>query len=204
MPRAADPTVAASLVEAAARLLATEGPAALSTRRLAREIGASTMAVYTHFGGMDDLVRAVVRAAFDHLAAELDRVPVTDDPLTDLAQLGLAYRRNALADPHLYLAMFGPHPDLPYQPTEADRVHGLRTFTTLVQAVQRCLDADPLAPAAGTPDAAGRIAAQVWAAAHGAMTLELAGFLDDDGATFTATTLAVLVGVGLLPDNPSQ
>ena len=193
MARVADPAVGVALVEAAARVLATEGPAALTTRRLAREVGASTMAVYTHFGGMDDLVRAMVRAAFNRLATELDRVPHTDDPLADLAQLGLAYRRNAHADPHLYLAMFGPHPDLPYQPTEADRAHGLTTFTTLVRAVERCIQAGQLAPG---PQSAEAIAAQIWSAAHGAVTLELAGFLDDDGATFAATTLGLLAGLG--------
>ncbi|MCU1352735.1 MAG: TetR family transcriptional regulator [Acidimicrobiales bacterium] len=192
MPRTADPSVRTGLVEAAARLIATEGPSALSTRRLASEVGVSTMAVYTHFGGMDELVRAVVHAAFDRLAAEMAAAPRSDDPLADLGALGVAYRRNALTDPNLYLAMFGPHPPLPYEPTDADRVHGLSTFATLVDAVRRCIDAGALRP--GDPE---QMASQLWAAAHGAVMLELAGYLDDDGATFAATTLGIVAG--LLP-----
>ena len=45
MPRSADPEVGAALVEAAARILAEEGPAALTTRRVATEARTSTMAV---------------------------------------------------------------------------------------------------------------------------------------------------------------
>ena len=33
----------------------------MSARRLARELGTSTMVVYTHFGGMDELSRQVMR-----------------------------------------------------------------------------------------------------------------------------------------------
>jgi hypothetical protein len=51
------PDVRRRLLEEAARLLGEEGPAALTTRRLAREAGTSTMAVCTHFGGMPALVR---------------------------------------------------------------------------------------------------------------------------------------------------
>ncbi|MGH8570384.1 MAG: helix-turn-helix domain-containing protein, partial [Gammaproteobacteria bacterium] len=58
-PRAADERVRLALIEAAARVLARDGPDALTTRRLASEVGTSTMALYTHFGGMDDLRRAV-------------------------------------------------------------------------------------------------------------------------------------------------
>lgn len=42
-PRKADPNVRAALIEAAAKLLANQVP--LSTRRLAKEIGKSPMAV---------------------------------------------------------------------------------------------------------------------------------------------------------------
>ena len=40
------------LVEAGMRVLERDGLPALSARKLAAETGTSTMAVYTHFGGM--------------------------------------------------------------------------------------------------------------------------------------------------------
>lgn len=51
-------------MDAAARLLAKEGAAGMSTRRLAAEVGVSTMALYTHFGGMDGLCREARREGF--------------------------------------------------------------------------------------------------------------------------------------------
>ena len=98
------------LLEAAARLLALEGPGALSARRAAREVGASTMVVYTHFGGMKELVTAVVREGFARLADLVTAVPRTDDPVADLYAMLGAYRRTALANPHLYAVMFGSAP----------------------------------------------------------------------------------------------
>src|SRR5882757_7300328 len=106
-PRRADPRTQTVLVETAAKLLAEEGPAALSTRRLAAAVGKSTMAVYTHFGGMDDLVRAMVHEGFARLHQRLGMVDLTDDPVADVITLGYAYRGNALEYPHLYAVMFG-------------------------------------------------------------------------------------------------
>ena len=55
--------MSAALIEAAARLIATEGAGALTLRRVADEVGTSTMAIYTHFGGMPELRRAVRQEA---------------------------------------------------------------------------------------------------------------------------------------------
>ncbi len=87
------------LIEVAADLLSEEGPSALSARRLARDAGTSTMAVYTHFGGMPALVRAVVAEGFTRLYDRVAEVEPTDDPLTDLIGAAAAYRAHALAEP---------------------------------------------------------------------------------------------------------
>ena len=52
------------LIETARRLLEAGGPEAVQARKLAAEIGASTMAVYTHFGGMAELFEALIRDGF--------------------------------------------------------------------------------------------------------------------------------------------
>ena len=75
----ANPEVRVRLLEGAARLLAEEGPAALTLRRVATEADTSTMSVYTHFGSMPDLAEAVVAEGFARLAAllaEVDRKSV--------------------------------------------------------------------------------------------------------------------------------
>src|ERR1700738_4078203 len=99
-PRQADPELRAHLIEAAARLLAEEGPLALSTRRLAAAVGSSTTAVYTHFGGMDDLVRAMVHEGFGRLSERMNALGPTEDPVADVVALGMAYRENAQEHQH--------------------------------------------------------------------------------------------------------
>src|SRR3954451_12412733 len=90
-----------ALIDAAARLIASEGPSALTLRRVAAEVGTSTMAVYTAFGGMPELRRAVRYEGFARLARELDAVGTTRDPVADLWMLGRAYHENAIANPDL-------------------------------------------------------------------------------------------------------
>src|SRR6187397_918799 len=105
-PKKSDPEVANKLVDAAARVLAEEGKAAVSARRVAAEVGTSTMAVYTHFGGMDELITAVWRRGFGLFGDELARPPHTDDPVADFMAQGWGYRRFGLDHRHLYRVMF--------------------------------------------------------------------------------------------------
>ena len=159
------------LLEEAARLLGEEGPSALSTRRLAREVGTSTMAVYTHFGGMPALVRAVVAEGFARLETRVGAVPTTDDELADLRALAAAYLANARENPHLYAVMFGSASLGGYRLHDDERAVGLVAFGQLVAGIARAMDAGRLR--AGDPAAA---AAQVWTALHGYVMIELAGF----------------------------
>jgi AcrR family transcriptional regulator len=170
-PKTADPALRAELLETAARLIAEEGPLALSLRRLAGEVGTSTMAIYTHFGSMTELRGAVRREGFARLADHLGRVEETGDSVADLALLGWAYVVNALTNPNLYRAMFMEHVD------ESHLEVGIETFQVLVAAVERCVRAgrfdraEPLG-----------LALQMWSAIHGAVALHLAGLLPADDA----------------------
>ena len=99
------------LLQAAIRLLAADGPEALQARRLAAKVGTSTMTVYTHFGGMGQLITEIRREGFLRFGRRLEQVPRGADPVGDLFALGLAYRDWALDNPQLYRLMFGlPHP----------------------------------------------------------------------------------------------
>ena len=200
MARTADPAVRIALIEVAAQRLATEGLDALSLRQVAAAVGTTTQAVYTHFGSKDDLVRAVVAEAFARLSAELGSVPHTDDPVADLADMALAYRRNAVANAHLYRVMFGLNPLALTDPAAHDHGQadpmgpsldvGLDAFGTLVAGVARCVEAGAVA---GDP---ALLALQVWGTAHGVVSLELAGFLGAAAEeTFVAATTAVFLGL---------
>jgi AcrR family transcriptional regulator len=175
VPRVADPEQKTVLVEIAARLLAEEGEAGLTLRRLAKEAGTSTMAVYTHFGGMDELRVEIRREAFDRFRAALTSVATTRDPVFDLGMLGVAYMSNAMANPNLYRAMF-----MEPVPAGGDAV-GLDTFVLLVDAIARCQEKGRFEPG----DSVAR-AREVWALMHGAVALFLCGELGlDDLLTTT-------------------
>ena len=186
------------LLSAAARIVTQEGVERLSIRRLAQEVGTSTMAVYTWFGSKPNLMRALYREGFSRFRSRLRRVRPTADPITDLIGLGQAYRRHALADPDLYEIMFGRNHR--FFPAEADDVALAReTFQMLVDTVGRCVAAGDLDC---DPD---RGAQQVWAAMHGAVSLELAtrshgGGGPFDASIYPALTATLLVGLGGEPD----
>src|SRR5213596_2662399 len=130
----ADNGIRPALIEAAARLIATEGAAGLKLRRVAEEVGTSTMAIYTHFGGMPELRRSVRQEGFERLMAGAAQLGESDDPVADLAGLGLAYYQLAMSNPHLYRAMYMEQPL-----DAADAAAGSEAFNILVAAMQRCL-----------------------------------------------------------------
>lgn len=165
------PDVRGRLLAAAVEVLAEEGPSALSARRLTREVGASTMAVYTHFGSMPALVREVVADGFDRLHERVGRVPLTDDPLHDLTLMAAAYCEHARTHPQLYAVMFGAATLGGYRLTEEEKSVGLEAFGQLVAGVERAMDAGAL-----RPDDPAAVAGQLWTALHGYLMLEQAGF----------------------------
>jgi AcrR family transcriptional regulator len=157
------------LIDEGARLLAEHGPAGLSLRKLAAAAGTSTMAIYSLFGDKQRLLAAMYREGFRRLGERL--CPASAQAPTDaLVELGRAYRRSALDGPHLYGLMFGPRPsDL--QPSEADDKAADATYAPLVENVRAAVEDGTLT---GDPE---RIALQLWAVAHGMVSLELADHL---------------------------
>ena len=168
-PRPTDPDARSAMLAGAARLLAAEGPSALTTRRLAAEAGTSTMAVYTRFGSLLDVHRAVRADAFARLEARLEALPATEDPVADLVVAAMVYLDFALTEPHLYRTMAIDRP--PPKENDTDPDPGEPVFTMLTRHVRRCLDAGRFR---GDPDVAVMWSAQWWAMQHGMATLALA------------------------------
>ena len=160
-----------TLLDAAARLLGEEGPGALSTRRLAREAGTSTMAVYTHFGSMPALVREIVADGFARLFDRVAAVEPSDDVLDDLLRVAQAYRANALEHPHVYGVMFGSASLGGYRLHDDELAVGLDAFGQLVDVTRRAMAAGAL-----RKDDPAAVAGQLWSALHGYVMLELSGF----------------------------
>ena len=163
----------------------------VTLRSLVAGTSVSTMAVYTHFDGMDGLWKALRQEGFTRLAATFATVPTTSDPVHDLAALVAAYLRHALDHPDLYRVMFDAAFDL------EDLAAADATLEHLVQAVSRAraagrvrADVEPLG-----------LATQSWAIGHGLVSLVATGPLPRETLDHGAPMLtALLVGAGDEPD----
>jgi AcrR family transcriptional regulator len=185
------------LVAAALAVLEKDGPAAIQARTLAGEIGASTMAVYTHFGGMPKLIEAVMREGLARFAEHTRGVPHTDDPVADLLAGGLAYGEFAMQNPQLYRLLFGLTDLGGLQKLSADAAtpwdlaEGVDALSVLVAAVGRVIGAGRIRPQEATP-----AATQILSATHGFVLLAMSGFIDSQGVQDVMAPMAVNLMVG--------
>lgn len=192
--RRPDTDIRAALIDSAARLFSQAGSAALTTRRLAAEADTSTMAIYTHFGSMSELVREIAQEGFSRLAQAFADAEQTADAVADLAYLGRLYRRNATMNRYLYQVMFGGDALHGYALTEADRQSGRYTLRPAIDCARRCVEAgrfrdeDPVL-----------IAHQMWLGIHGTVALELGGYLIAPWSAadcFEAQLVHLMIGAG--------
>ncbi|OBB80991.1 TetR family transcriptional regulator [Mycobacterium colombiense] len=204
------------MLHAAVGLLDEHGPDALQTRKVAGTAGTSTMAVYTHFGGMRGLIAEVAEEGLRQFDEALT-VPRTADPVADLFVTGAAYRRYAIRRPHMYRLMFGStsahginapaHNVLTLTVAEIERSYP--SFAHVVRGVHRCMLARRITVGAAHDDASVvATAAQFWALIHGFVMLELAGYYGDDDSAVApvlgAMTTNLLVALGDSPERVEQ
>lgn len=161
--------IRASLLAAAARVLTEEGPAALTVRRVAEAVNASTKLIYTHFGGKDGLLEALYLHSFASLTQAFQLHQGEPDPHRRFRLMIDTYRSFALREPALYNVMFGDLGRAWEAPAESRR-KAWTSFETLRQTVQDCL------PPARAADAT-RVTYLLWSAAHGVVSVEMRGLL---------------------------
>jgi AcrR family transcriptional regulator len=102
-PRRHDQLTAAALLDAAERIVTDEGPDALTVRRVADAVGATTRSVYSTYGSKEALLAALGIRAFDMLGGVVRDLPVTDDPVADLVRAATdGFRGFALGHPGLF------------------------------------------------------------------------------------------------------
>jgi AcrR family transcriptional regulator len=148
-------------VAAGRRLLETEGPSALTMRRVAAELGIQAPSLYKHLPDKASLEALLVEDGLREMGAALHASQSRGTPQGAVRRLLQAYRRHALAHPALYrLVTQGPL-------DRASLPAGLEEW-------------------AGQPFwlAVGRrpfVAQALWAAAHGMAVLEIDGRFPDPG-----------------------
>lgn len=185
MPRTADPAQRLALIELAAHRLGAAEPVTL--RAVAEAAGTSTMAIYTHFGGMPGLWSSVREEGFRRLSARLARLRPSDDSVRDVTATGAAYVGHALREPDLYRIMFDQRYALT-DPQVADA-----PFAVLVASVERACAAERF----GRDVRAKHAATQLWALTHGVVSLVLSEALTIETMVDLVPEMVVAASVGL-------
>lgn len=158
------------LIEAARRMIETEGLGAVTARALAAELGWSVGTIYTIAPSIDAVTLeangreiADLAAAFEARRAELADAP----PQQALRAFAEIYLRFATARPKSWAAIF--ERDAEGEPPDWYRALQTKLFAML---------AETLRPAVASSAQARRAARTLWAALHGLLALSLAGHLD--------------------------
>jgi len=196
------------MLEAATRLLAEEGPSALTVRRLADAVNCSTTLLYSLFGGKEGLANelylegfARLKAAFAVAAAQAAKKKADKGAAEGLAPLLLharVYHDYAKRNPGYYMVMFGDA-IAGFVPPVASRNQAWESLAVLIETFDACMKNGALP--ASDPTAAARL---LWAAMHGAVSLELKGYyLKTERANelFDAAVNAVLRALQMPPQS---
>ncbi len=169
-----NPSIGGRILEAAQALLEAEGLSALTIRRLATKAGVAPMSIYHHLGSKDGVVDLLLRNAFAKLERAMRELATTPDPVDAYREAGLRYRVLALEAPVTFGLMFSGH-SLKHDLGEETMAACLSSLDALVAICQRLVDAG-LTESRNALD----LARTTWAAVHGAVTLEIAGFTDGE------------------------
>ncbi len=161
------------ILDAARDLFVSEGYEGVSMRRIAEQIEYSPTAIYFHFKDKETLIRELVDTDFLALAEQFSAAAQVADPVERLRLTGLGYADFALTHPNHYRLMFmTPHEPLPPEGSRLD--HGNPeedAYAFLVSIVADAITQKRF----GARYLDVQLTAQtVWAAVHGAVSLEIA------------------------------
>lgn len=208
---APEPDVRQRMLRATIHLLAEEGPQALQVRQVAAAAGVSSMVVYSRFGGMPQLVEAVIEEGFRQFGQRFALVAPTDDPIADMTRIGLAYYETARENPHLFDLMFGLSTPGGYRqiarPTHMSQGERGTVFEVayrpLADHVKRAIRAKRLRRIDSE-----RIVAELWSFSHGFTMLELGGHFshlgDPIADVFAPLATHVTIGLGDTPKRAAK
>ncbi|MGW4031365.1 TetR/AcrR family transcriptional regulator [Streptomyces sp. NPDC004838] len=98
------------ILDAAERHIRENGPAALSLRAVARDLGMTVQALYHYFPSRDALVTVLIAKAYDDLADAVQAAVDTateDSAVPRLVVAAESYRRWAIAHPERFQLLYG-------------------------------------------------------------------------------------------------
>jgi AcrR family transcriptional regulator len=93
----------AEIIAVAGRQLDEAGPGNVSWRGVAREVGMNPASLYTYFGGLDELLTALIAESFRSLASAVDQAyDESAGPVERFLACARAYRAWAVANPRRF------------------------------------------------------------------------------------------------------
>ena len=159
----------AALLRSAAELLEGQGMAAVTLRAVGKRAGVSRQAPYKHFADKEELLSVIAAGYFGQVGREMSGgADAAGSAFGRLEAMAGAYVRFALANPHRCRLMFGPEvkgSPYPVVHEAAGAVH--RMFVGAVAGCQEAGDLPQEDPV--------RLAALMYATAHGAVDLAISG-----------------------------
>jgi len=177
----------ARLCEAAAKIYVEEGPAAVTMRRLAGELGVGTMTPYRYFDNKEEIITAVRTRGLNRFSEALERaLDSPGDGRTRSRAVRDAYIAFARENTATYRLMF-EYPETRRDDPAYRQAHD-RMWATIAAHVNVMI-------AEGTVAAdAAILGHQIWAALHGAVMLEIAGMLPEgyDAASLHTRTVSAV------------
>lgn len=162
------------ILTAARQIVVRNGFAALSIRKLAKEIGYAPGTIYLYFENRDALTREICLQGFAELSEHLDLVIEIADPRERLTALLHAYADFALQNPETYRLSFMEDPKFAEEmmraaPLESEHGAGRRAFTMIIKTLQ---DLKQSGGVRAEEDEA-LLAEMFWTSVHGVVSLKL-------------------------------
>ncbi|WP_158882990.1 TetR/AcrR family transcriptional regulator [Rhodanobacter sp. L36] len=177
----------ARICETAATLYIEQGPAAVTMRRIAGELGCGTMTPYRFFASKEEIITAVRTRGLHRFSLALEQALQTPgDARQRSRNVRDAYVAFARSNSATYRLMF-EYPET-NRNDPAYRVAHARMLKTVAEHVEVLI-------AEGAVEADAPILGhQIWAALHGAVMLEIAGLLPQgfDAASLHTRTAGTL------------
>ena len=166
-----DRTLRDDVLDAALRLLATEGAGAISLRRIARELGVSVGAAYYHFEDKGALYREIVAQGLREIEADVAAaVAAASGPADRMRAAARVYAAFALAHPeHYYVFLMLRDGGIPAM-TDDQTAAGLRVLALVAGAIGDGVEAGLFDPALEPTVEA----LALWASLHGVLALAVA------------------------------
>lgn len=184
------------LCEAAERLFAAKGLDGVTMRQLASELGVSPMTPYRYFRDKNEILAAVRANGYLRLAEVLEEAHTPGRSARSRGRsVAEAYFKFAFEHPDTYKLMFDF--DQPDEEAYPELTAAAKAADAKMSSWVRELAAS--GELVGEPE---QISRMFWAAAHGAIVLEMAGRLPKGGAYELQRMIAPALARGLRSETP--